>query len=181
MKTWALLVLGLGGCGTSAALPASDDARPSVTVDAALDAGAMDAALLVWSSAATGFVAERGWGYGPPPPAQCSYSDRYTFTTADRQLTWSRCWFDGAGGATLGQGHRILTDSEWQSVLSALEQVVLTVHPNACGADKSEESLVVSTPAGETKYLDFFYACQKRGTYVDELDGVFTALEPLAR
>lgn len=164
----------LAACGSSA-LPTVTDGAAS-TVDAS-----PDGARPVWSSQATKLVAEQnGFGFGPPMPPQCPIAARYTFTTGDRQLVWAVCKPQAGGDWKFSEGHRTLDDAQWQSVAEALARVVLTRHPDSCGADKPDRSLTITTPAGETRYLDSFYACHKAGNYVDSIDGVFDAFAPLA-
>ena len=54
----------------------------------------------------------------------------------------------------------------------------------ACGADKAQFALVVTTPAGDLEYGDDFYACQDRSRpsiLSDALGNALGALGALAR
>jgi hypothetical protein len=164
----------LAACGSSA-LPTVTDGAAS-PVDASPDGPRP-----VWSSEATKLVAEQdGFGFGPPMPPQCAIAARYTFTVGDRQLLWAACKPQPGGEWKFSEGNRILNEAQWQDVAEALARVVLTRHPDGCGADKADRSLTITTPAGENRYLDSFYACGKKGNYVDSIDGVFDAFAPLA-
>ncbi len=72
-------------------------------------------------------------------------------------------FFDGAGSCA---------PSTWS----------LSLHGTGCGADKSTESLTITTPAGEREFFDDFYACLATPgrTYIANIDAVFTALYALA-
>jgi hypothetical protein len=164
----------LAACGSSALPTVTDGAAP--TADAS-----PDGARPVWSSEATKLVAEqKGFGFGPPMPPQCAIAARYTFTVGDRQLLWAACKPQAGGDWKFSEGTRILNDAQWEGVAEALARVVLTRHPDGCGADKPDRTLAITTPAGEARYLDSFYACDKAGNYVDYIDGVFDAFAPLA-
>ena len=50
-----------------------------------------------------------------------------------------------------------------------------------CGADKPLYQIKVTTPEGEKTFTDSFYKCQGGNrTYVDGINGVFTALRTAA-
>jgi hypothetical protein len=140
----------------------------------------------VWPSDAMKLVAtDSGGGHVPQPPAgsECALSEAtYTLTVAGRALNWMFC----VAGATASDpykkqtGARALSEAEYaqaQVALSALKVVTQA----GCGADKSLRKVFVTTPRGEFEYVDSFYFCQGGGkTYVDNIDGVFTALNQLS-
>ena len=138
----------------------------------------------VWPATATVLVAtDEGGGFVQSPPAgsQCMESEaHFTFTRASRELTWQVC-----NTATIPyafkKGSRILSMNDAKSVDLAMSAVTVTTSPNNCGADKSVEWITVTSGSGTQKYLDSFYACEKKGIYVDNIDGVFGVLRPLVQ
>jgi hypothetical protein len=184
-----------------AGLPA--DARPvdGPAADASpapdVSGGASDAApgtpgspgSIVWPPTATKLVAEdRGGGFGPAAPAgsECRYAGAGTFTLTvdDQQLAWQVCETGGvvtpAAPYKLTQGKRALGDADFDRLIAALVKLRVSSRM-ICGADKQELALRVTTPAGDSEYLDSFYSCQKRGIYVDDIDSIFTIVRMLAK
>lgn len=153
--------------------------------DAAIDAGNQDDAPisnLVWPGNATKMVAEdRGGGFTGPAPAGSACAalrmGTYTLTVADQRLAWHVC----TAGSTYSyvDGTRTLDDTEYASLIAALRATTLSTR-TTCGADKSMQTLTVTTPSGATVYLDSFYVCSHQGTYIDGIDGVFAAASTLA-
>jgi hypothetical protein len=143
-----------------------------------------DAGARVWTASSTKVVADdRGGGFGPGPVAgaACTYGRTYTLTVGDSKLSWHLC-VPSASGPTLGvsDGERVLTTMELADVTHALDMVELSNAP-LCGADKGTLVLTITDHAGAHEYLDDFYVCEKKGTYVTNLDGVFQALAPLVK
>jgi hypothetical protein len=205
--TWvaaAMFALGCDG-GRQAQTVAQTDAdalAPTNTGDASAqdgatttaDTGTQDGATttadgatagVIWPANATKVVAvNQGGGFGAQGPAgaACRFQGEgsYTVTVADKQLVWKVCQAFVAPTYTYREGTRTLDDGEFDRVLAALGKVQLTTR-TSCGADKASLSLRVTTPAGEKEYLDSFYLCAKQGIYVDEIDGVFSVLDMLAK
>jgi hypothetical protein len=185
---WPSLVLLLGCSPRPLTTPGVDGAADSRGSQADARPASLDArpgpdateATVVWPADATRLVAEvRSFGFGPPPPPTsiCPLPARYTFTAASGLLEWGECQIGPP--AAFNEGQRTLTPGQQEPILQALRGLEPS-NPNACGADKGVEALVVTTPAGEKTYLDGFYACQKMGVYVDGIDAVLLALR-LAR
>ncbi|HVR64636.1 MAG TPA: hypothetical protein VMU50_22205, partial [Polyangia bacterium] len=76
-------------------------------------------------------------------------------------------------------GERVLSSGEAKMLVDALSAVTIS-NETRCGADKDTLQLRVTTPAGEKLYLDDFYACQKNGVYVSNIDPVFEVSYHLA-
>jgi hypothetical protein len=179
----ASLLLSLAACSTSVPDPASSDAAADA---AASDVGSPDdtaMASLVWAADATKMVVEdHGGGLIAPAPTGSACPavgvGTYTLTVADKGLAWHIC----TSGAlyTYVDGMRTLNDADYASLITALKGVALSTS-TSCGADKSVETLTVTTPSAETTYLDSFYVCAHQGIYVDGIDGVFFAASTLAK
>ena len=140
----------------------------------------------VWPSDAMKLVAtDSGGGHVPQPPAgsECALSEAtYTLTVAGHTLDWVFCV---AGAATSDPykkqtGTRALSEAEYAQAEVALKALKVVTQAG-CGADKSLRKVFVTTARGEFEYVDSFYFCQGGGkTYVDNIDGVFTALNQLS-
>ena len=150
----------------------------------------MPPASAVWPSDATKLVAEdSGGGFVPPAPAEspCNANlgmpGTYTVTVSDKKLVFRVCVADASDSTKPHRwvdGMKALTNSEYDSLVAALHNVMVSTRPD-CGADKPTLTLKVSSAAGERTYLDVFYACQMQGTYVTGMDGVFGVLQSLAK
>ena len=114
-------------------------------------------------------------------PRECSSGLTYTLIVADRKLAWRVCT-NTPSDPTVREltGEKVLADADFQSVIQSLEKVAPSSH-TLCGADKSHRTLTITNPAGDETYLDDFYACEKRGTYASNMDGVFDVVLPLAQ
>jgi hypothetical protein len=140
----------------------------------------------VWTPSASKLVAEdRGGGFLPVHDAGadgCTYGRTFTLTVADRKLAWRVCAPTTAADPVYKatDGGRVLTTTELGVVLQAVEQVTISSETR-CGADKGTLLLTISNASGDRQYLDDFYACEKQGTYVTNIDLVFEALVPLAK
>ncbi|MDB4980228.1 MAG: hypothetical protein JWM82_980 [Myxococcales bacterium] len=195
---WGVVVLsaGLGalsGCGDA---PLSTDAGPdgdgqvsgsdgNTGADAGGAAPDGGPGTKVWTADATKLVAKvlgDGFGPAPTPTAPCVRGFTYTLTMSDRKLSWRLCNDAAADPAmALRTGERVLSTAELAGVVAALDTVVVS-HGTGCGADKSTETLTITTPAGERDFFDDFYACNATPgrTYVANIDSVFAALNALA-
>ena len=128
-----------------------------------------------------------GSGLGPATPAAapCSIGMvTYALTVPDRHLTWSRCLVANGGQQasdyTVSTADRILSEAEWQTLVPALEGLVITDNKQ-CGADKDPVTVSVSTPAGEVDYEDGFYGCdQTHDKPLLSSDSIDTAAQALA-
>jgi hypothetical protein len=182
-----------GDAGLPVDVPAGTDAAVDGAADAGDAGGKPDVAdasgetggsAEVWPADAIKLVAEdRGGGFAPSPPAgsACQYSGTYTWTVATKNLAWQLCQATSPGAPYLPVTEaRILTDSERDALVAALDKVAVTTAPS-CGADKNVLALKVTTAAGEKQYLDNFYQCQKQGVYVTNIDGVFQVLRTLSK
>lgn len=140
----------------------------------------------VWPADRTQLVAESpGGGFTPPPPAgsTCAVgAQKYSLDIATRKLSWEVCdLVDWNTPMHLVTGSRTLTEAELATVDAAMNEVTAATH-DFCGADKPYLYLeVTSASQGTKKYLDSFYSCQGGSdTYVDNIDGVFSAFRDLA-
>ena len=146
------------------------------------DDDAVDQSL--WPSNATQLVfVDMGGGLPSPTPAGSDCPDAgagsFTVTVADRKLTWDYCEPQTGAGNTQLTDSRTLPPAELQSVITAAKGVTLSTRTD-CGADKPSEKLEISTPEGTKEYLDDFYACDKQGVYVANIDTVSSLLSRLA-
>lgn len=137
---------------------------------------------VVWPASATVLVAtDEGGGFVQAPPAgsACMESEvHFTFTRATRALAYQVCDATKIPYAWK-KGTRTLTVNEASTIETTMANVALTSSPMSCGADKSVEWLMVTSANGTQKYLDSFYACEKKGVYVDNVDPVLEALRAL--
>jgi hypothetical protein len=135
-----------------------------------------------WPSDATDLVAtDSGGGFAPPGPqgSTCALGEaHFTFRRAASVLSWQTC-DEAASPWSLTGGQRTLSASEAATIDAAMRGLSYPTR-DECGADKSVESITVTTPRGTREYLDAFYSCEHAGTYVDGLDAVFSALRALA-
>lgn len=184
----------LGGCSsttsTSEPQPTTGDsgADANVAADAALadaDAATGD---VVWPTDATKLVAyQAGGGFVPPAPdgSTCPVGRAtYTYVAATHALSWTVCTPGDAGTDPYADvsGARTITASEVMALDTALAAVVVHAGGPSCGADKPSLSITVTDPRGDHDYTDSFYACMGMGkVYVDNIDGVFQALEGFAK
>jgi hypothetical protein len=171
------LLLSLAGCNSTAVLMHNDAATETgIHADSAT-------VQPVWPDNATKMVAEdHGGGFVGPAPAGSSCpalrAGTYTLTVADRRLAWHICTFGTVYSYV--DGAKTLGDADYASLVAALKAVTLSTS-TTCGADKSIETLTVTTPAGDAVYLDSFYVCAHQGTYVDHLDELFFVASNLAK
>ncbi len=134
----------------------------------------------VWPSDATTLVAQdHGGGFTPPPPAgsSCGFgAAKYTLNVASKKVSWEVCVFiDWNTPMSKKTGTTSLSAAQLDKINKAMDDVEVT-HEDICGADKPMLTLSVSSTSQGTKtYKDSFYSCQKDGTYVTNIDGVFTA------
>lgn len=137
----------------------------------------------IWPPTATKLVAvNEGGGFvaNPPPGSPCAIDGaKFTFTPSTRHLAWELCNSTATPYAIV-KGQRTITVGEAGTIDAAMSKLVI-VNTNTCGADKPSLWVSVTTPSATAKYLDSFYACNKQGSYVDEIDGVFSVLRPLAK
>ena len=183
-------LVGLIGCNASAPLTAGDaspDALPGADgVDTLPGNDVGPTVEMVWTSDATKMVAEDlGGGFTGPTPdgSTCRYRDLATFTLTvpDQRLTWRTCQpMPPTGLYGFVDGARTLSGNELNMLTTALKTVTVSKSMQ-CGADKGTLTLTITTTQKETKYLDAFYACDKRGIYVDGIDEVFRVARLLVR
>jgi hypothetical protein len=136
----------------------------------------------IWPSDATKLVAKQSGGFMPPPPAgsTCTNQHEYSLTLATRKLSYSSCEFNGNLPRHLKTGTVTLTSAQLAKVNAAMNAVEIATR-DICGADKPFETLTVSSPAGDKKYVDSFYSCQGgENVYIDNIGGVFGALRDAA-
>jgi hypothetical protein len=165
------------------ATPGSDASKDSAVDGTTTDGGTDDA---IWPADAQKLVADSpGGGFTPQPPpgSTCKYGEvHYTLDVATKGFTFQRC----AAGATstdplvLDSGSRTIDATEYAKVDAAMKALVVATEKN-CGADKGVYTVTVTSPRGASTYYDSFYACNGGGKiYVDNIDGVFSALGMLA-
>lgn len=126
---------------------------------------------------------EGGFGAGAPDGSTCTQVDRtYTLELPARTLAWKVC--EGSGGApfAFATGQTTLSEADYAPIATALHGLRRATQ-TACGADKPTETIVFTTPAGETTYLDDFYFCDAKDTklYVTGLDAVLSAVTARAK
>ncbi len=137
-------------------------------------------AITVWPSDAKTLVAQtKGGGFTPQPPAgsTCAFgAQKYTLDVATKKVAWEVCEFkDWSTPLTTKSGTTTLNAANYASVIDAINEVTVSSSP-ICGADKPLLTIsVTSTSQGTKTYKDSFYSCQGDGTYVDNIDGVFSA------
>lgn len=139
----------------------------------------------VWPASASKLVAHNaGGGFTPPPPpgSTCAVgAAKYTFDRPTSTLDWEECSFvDWNTPMTLETGTKVLSAAEAAKVEQAMQNVSIATD-QICGADKPFMTLEVTTPAGVKKYTDSFYSCMGQGPFVDNIDGVFSAMRQVAR
>lgn len=141
-----------------------------------------DSTTAPWSADAVRLVAyDDGRGFGPPVPAgsSCTGESQYIFTVADHKLAWRLCRHevqsDPLSPLAVRTGERVLPEADFQRLASALRTLTL-VTDHRCGADKTHQTLTITTQRGETTYRDAFYKCNNTtGLWVDA-DPVFQVL-----
>lgn len=137
----------------------------------------------VWPPSATTFVAtDEGGGFvpSPPPGSACKMGEaHFTYTRSSHVLVWQVC-DSNVAPYVVRSSSRALSQQEASNVESAMSALTVTTDTNRCGADKSVLWVSVTTPNGTKKYLDSFYVCNQQGTYVDNIDGVFSVLRKAA-
>lgn len=151
--------------------------------DAATDAGSDDG---IWPASATNLAADTpggGFAPSPPPGSACATGEaHYTLDRKTHVMTSDRC----APGATSTDPYqrikntRTLDATQEATIDKAMNGLVVS-HSTACGADKPDYYVTVTTPKGATSYYDSFYICNGGGKiYVDNIDDVFAAFQALA-
>ena len=136
----------------------------------------------IWPDDATKVVAKMSGGFMPPPPAgsTCSNGQEYTFTRATKKLAWKSCDWNNGLARHWTTGQKTLTKTDLTKIDAAMNAASVAGR-DMCGADKPYATLTVSTPAGDKKYVDSFYACQGgNNVYIDNIDGVFGAFRDAA-
>lgn len=129
-------------------------------------------------------ITEKG-GFGAPGPdgSTCTQADlTYTITLPSRSLAWKVCEATDAGPLAFATGQTTLSEADFAPIAQALHGLRRATK-TACGADKPEEAIVFTTPAGETTYLDDFYFCDAKDTklYVTGIDAVLSAVRAHAK
>lgn len=150
------------------------------------DASSTDASAAILPADAQTIVATSKGGMARyldvDPTSTCRPADNtFTLVLASRQLRWKSCSDVANDGGLVRldyvEGEKTLTETEYASVTSALDALVLS--NRGCGADKPKLTLEVTTPHGTTTFLDDFYRCNKDGNYVHGLDAVFGQFDTL--
>ena len=124
-----------------------------------------------------------GFGARGPDGSTCTQADlTYTITLPSRALAWKVCETRDGGPYAFTTGQTTLSEADFAPIAQALHGLRRATK-TACGADKPEEAVVFTTPAGETTYLDDFYFCDAKDTklYVTGIDAVITAVRALAK
>jgi hypothetical protein len=123
-----------------------------------------------------------GGGFSPPAPAgsNCALGQTtYALDLATRTFAWSTCDFTAPDAPlALATGTRTITTAELGRVERAARQSKIST-ADICGADKPMVSVTVQDPSGSKTYLDDFYSCEKKGTYLENIDVVMSALRQL--
>lgn len=147
--------------------------------------GTPDAVTILPSDATTITAFTPGGGFTPPAPpgSQCAWGKQdYSLALKTRKLTWETCESpDWKQPLKLVKGSRTLTAAEVDTVVAAAKELTVATE-NLCGADKPLMTVSIAAPStGEKTYTDSFYSCMGAGrTYVDGVDGVFSAMSNLA-
>ncbi len=173
------------GSADSGVVPGADAGSEA----AAPDAGRADGAVpdVIWPSTATRLVAESpGGGHVPPKPpgSECaSGQQRFVLVIPLLELTFERCEMgkNSTDPYKLLKGSRVISGAEYATIDQAMKKLT-PPKSTACGADKPELRVTVTSPAGDRTYHDSFYQCMDpKKVYVDEIDGVFAAFNALVK
>ena len=140
----------------------------------------------VWPADRTQLVAEtRGGGFTPPPApgSTCAVgAAKYTLDLVSRKLDWTVCELtDWNTPMHPVSGSRTIAPFELKKIDLAMRDVSIT-NEDICGADKPMLNIsVTSASKGTVEYTDSFYACMGgERTFVDNIDGVFSAFRDVA-
>ena len=120
---------------------------------------------------------------GAPDGSTCSPVDRtFTLLLPTRELSWKLCEVTDAGTYALTTGQATIAAADFVPLSDALHGLRRATK-TACGADKPVETIVFTTPAGDTTYEDDFYFCDITDTkpYVTGLGAVLEELDKLAK
>lgn len=173
------------GTGTGADGGSADSAVEGSTTDGSAQDGASDAGADLFPADTTKIVVTDKGGFGIPAPdgSTCSVADNtFTLLLPARDLSWKLCEFTDAGNYEFRTGQVTVSAADFaplSSALHGLRRATMT----GCGADKPVETIVFTTPAGETTYEDSFYFCNASDPklYVTGLDAVLSELNKLAK
>ncbi len=131
-------------------------------------------------------VAEnKGGGHTAPAPAgsTCAMgAQKYTLELATSTVSWEVCaYVDSSTPMQTRAGQRALTAAEVKTIDAAMKRVKVS-NGEMCGADKPMLEIAVTSASQGTKtYTDSFYSCMEGNrTYVDNIDGVFSAFRAVA-
>jgi hypothetical protein len=173
------------GTGTGTDGGSTDSAVEGSTTDGSTQDGATDGGTDLFPSDTTKIVVTDKGGFGLPAPdgSTCSISDRtFTLLLPARELSWKLCELTDAGNYEFRTGQVTLSAADFvplSDALHGLRRATMT----GCGADKPVETIVFTTPAGDTTYEDSFYFCNASDpkAYVTGLDAVLSELDKLAK
>jgi hypothetical protein len=116
----------------------------------------------VWGSNVTQLtIHEGGGGLGPvihPTPDCPDEATEYTLVVANRSLGGFTCTPDATRTLVKQTVSRTLSTTEFDALVGKLE-TLRVITTDACGADKPEVKVTVTTRAETIKYGDSFYAC----------------------
>ena len=180
-----LVVLAVACGGSSSNPPGTSDGGVDATSDGSNLDGSADAGGDLFPADTTKITVTQKGGFTPGPPdgSTCSLVDTtYTLSLPSRELSWKICEYGDGGPYAFATGQRILSEAEFAPVSSALHGLRRATK-TACGADKPSETIVFTTPAGDTTYYDDFYFCDANDTkaYVTGLGNVLAELSKLAK
>ncbi len=141
----------------------------------------------LWPADKKQLVAEnKGGGHTAPAPAgsTCAMgAQKYTLDVATSTASWAVCeYVDSTTPMKTRAGQRVLSAAEVKTIDAAMKSVKLSAG-EMCGADKPMLEIAVTSASQGTKtYTDSFYSCMDGDrTYVDNIDGVFSAFRAVAR
>lgn len=162
-----------------------DAAVEGSTVDGSTADGATDAGTDLFPADTTKIVVTDKGGFtaGAPDGSTCSPVDRtFTLLLPARELSWKLCEASDAGTYSFTTGQATIAAADFVALSTALHGLRRATK-TACGADKPVETIVFTTPAGDTTYEDDFYFCDASDSkaYVTGLDAVFAELGKLAK
>lgn len=182
MRLFSLVLSGLCACSSTSVV--LTDAGDAGTSDANQLLDASEGEAIVPADASKLVLTEKGGFVAQAPDGStCTKVDAtYTIALPARELAWKTCEATDSGPYAFVTGTRALTEAEYapiQTALRALRRATKT----ACGADKPEEKLVVTTPSGEKAYFDDFYFCNVNDTktYVTGLASVRAEIAKVAK
>jgi hypothetical protein len=175
-------------CGATASGPGAtgDGGVADSAVDGSTSDGPSDGGTDLFPSDTTKIVvAEKG---GLPFPAvdgsTCAPIDStFTLLLPTRELSWTVCTTTDGGSFALRTGETTIAAADFVALSNALHSLRRATNKPHCDEDKPVETIVFTTPAGDTTYQDDFYFCSATDPklYVTGLDAVLADIKKLLK